>query len=211
MEKGTQSNEIYERERIKTHPPTQILPLKLTRKNQRKTHQFTGNPGKSKGNWPNSCQFPLNFLSFVGLSSHFLGRTVLQKLGRSGGLSQWNALETVLFLPYFRVRRKLPNNTVKPALPALPSNKSYESKTGHNRTPAIVLWIPLKCAPKTAKTEETRRGPEMHGSESSMEDWDADLSPCNFATSHFRAERSSYLLQLRDRPFDSLHLKFYLP
>ena len=35
---------------------------------------------------------------------------------------------------------------------------------------------------------------------------DADLSPCNFATTHFLAERSSLMtLQLRDHPFDSLH------
>ena len=30
-----------------------------------------------------------------------------------------------------------------------------------------------------------RRGPEIRGSRSSMEDCDADLSPCNFATAHF--------------------------
>ena len=36
-------------------------------------------------------------------------------------------------------------------------------------------------------------GPEIHGSQGSMEDWDADLSPCNFATAHFPAEISSFI------------------
>ena len=45
-----------------------------------------------------------------------------------------------------------------------------------------------------------------------MEDWDANLSPCNFATAHFPAERSSLInLQLRDHPFDSLHSEFLSP
>ena len=39
-----------------------------------------------------------------------------------------------------------------------------------------------------------------------MEDWDDGLSPCDFATTHFPAKRSSFVsLELRDRPFDSLH------
>ena len=41
--------------------------------------------------------------------------------------------------------------------------------------------------------QETQRGPEIHESQSYMEDWDADLSPCNFVTAHHPAERSSYL------------------
>ena len=42
-----------------------------------------------------------------------------------------------------------------------------------------------------------------------MEDWGADLSPCDFATTHFPAERSSFItLKLRDHPFDSLHSEF---
>ena len=40
----------------------------------------------------------------------------------------------------------------------------------------------------------------------SSEDGDADLSPCNFATTHLLAERSSFISPyLRDHPFDSLH------
>ena len=39
-----------------------------------------------------------------------------------------------------------------------------------------------------------------------MEDRDADLSPCNFATTRCPAERSSFIsLQFRDHPFDSLN------
>ena len=45
-----------------------------------------------------------------------------------------------------------------------------------------------------------------------MEDWHADLSPCNFATTHFPAERSSLIsLQLRYHPFDSLHSEVLSP
>ena len=38
------------------------------------------------------------------------------------------------------------------------------------------------------RSQETWRGLKTHGSKSSMEDWDAELSPCNFATTHFPAE-----------------------
>ena len=41
------------------------------------------------------------------------------------------------------MHRKLPQSTVKAALP---SNESYESKTGSNRTPATVLWVPLSLS-----------------------------------------------------------------
>ena len=38
------------------------------------------------------------------------------------------------------MHKKLPQSTVKLVLP---SNESYESKTGCNRTLATVLWVPL--------------------------------------------------------------------
>ena len=45
-----------------------------------------------------------------------------------------------------------------------------------------------------------------------MEDWDADLSPCNFATTHVPAEINTFIsLQLRDHPFNSLHPDFLSP
>ena len=45
-----------------------------------------------------------------------------------------------------------------------------------------------------------------------MEDWDADLSLCNFATTHFPAERSSCIsLQLRDHSFNSFYSAFQSP
>ena len=50
-----------------------------------------------------------------------------------------NALETVRFQLYF-VHIEFPQSTVKPVLP---SNESYESQTGSNRTLATVLWVPL--------------------------------------------------------------------
>ena len=56
----------------------------------------------------------------------------------------------------------------------------------------VVELLPKKPSTRGAIFQETRRGPEIHGSQSSMEDWDADLSPCNFATTHFLAERSAF-------------------
>ena len=45
-----------------------------------------------------------------------------------------------------------------------------------------------------------------------MEDWDADLSSCNSATTPFSAERSSLIsLQPCDHPFDSFHSGFLYP
>ena len=52
-------------------------------------------------------------------------------------------LQTVLFKgisTVLWVHQKLPQSTVSQAFP---SNKSYESRAGSNRTPATVLWVPL--------------------------------------------------------------------
>ena len=49
------------------------------------------------------------------------------------------------------MHKKLPQSTVKLVLP---SNESYESKTGCNRTLATVLWAPLKNNSKTEKTKQ---------------------------------------------------------
>ena len=46
-----------------------------------------------------------------------------------------------------------------------------------------------------------RRGPEIHGSQSSMEDWDADLSHCNFVTAHFlQPKKKRIYLPVTSRP-----------
>ena len=47
----------------------------------------------------------------------------------------FKGISTVLW-----VHQRLPQSTVSQAFP---SNKSYESKAGCNRTPATVLWVPL--------------------------------------------------------------------
>ena len=47
----------------------------------------------------------------------------------------FKGISTVLW-----VHQKLPQSTVSYAFP---SNESYESKAGCNRTPATVLWVPL--------------------------------------------------------------------
>ena len=47
------------------------------------------------------------------------------------------------------MHKKLPQSTVKLVLP---SNESYESKTGCNRTLATVLWVPLTVVASTAGT-----------------------------------------------------------
>ena len=47
----------------------------------------------------------------------------------------FKGISTVLW-----VHQELPQSTVSQAFP---SNKSYESKAGCNRTPATVLWVPL--------------------------------------------------------------------
>ena len=47
------------------------------------------------------------------------------------------------------VHKKLPQSTVKLVLP---SNESYESKTGCNRTLATVLWVPLNYTTASATT-----------------------------------------------------------
>ena len=48
------------------------------------------------------------------------------------------------------MHKELPQSTVKLVLP---SNESYESKTGCNRTLAIVLWVPLNFSPQTMRRE----------------------------------------------------------
>ena len=45
-----------------------------------------------------------------------------------------------------------------------------------------------------------KRGTEIHGSQSSMEDWDADLSPCRFATTGFSCTKKQLYLPATSRP-----------
>ena len=40
---------------------------------------------------------------------------------------------------------------------------------------------------------ETQRGAEIYGSQSSLEDWAADLSHCNFVSTRLPAERSMFI------------------
>ena len=49
-------------------------------------------------------------------------------------------------------------------------------------------------------------GSEIHGSYSSLEDGDADVSPCNFTTARFPLSP-----ELRRHPFDSLHSECLSP
>ena len=55
------------------------------------------------------------------------------------------------------MHKKLPQSTVKRVLP---SNESYESKTGCNRTLATVLWVPLRNTTVFSATAfVVRKGP----------------------------------------------------
>ena len=45
---------------------------------------------------------------------------------------------------------------------------------------------------KTSICQETWRDPGIRGSQSSVEDWDAALSSCNFATSHFSCRKECF-------------------
>ena len=53
------------------------------------------------------------------------------------------------------MHKKLPQSTVKLVLP---SNESYESKTGCNRTLATVLWVPLKEGVGEGLAEKVGKG-----------------------------------------------------
>ena len=57
----------------------------------------------------------------------------------------FKGISTVLW-----VHQKNPQSTVSQAFP---SNKSYESKAGCNRTPATVLWVPLTYTTTCAKNK----------------------------------------------------------
>ena len=60
--------------------------------------------------------------------------------------------------------------------------------------------------------QETRRGPEIHGSYSSMKDQDADLSPCNFATTQLpQTEEVLSPCRFTTAHLTACILKFYLP
>ena len=62
-------------------------------------------------------------------------RAIRAMRGKTLRTVPFKGISTVLW-----VHQKLPQSTVSQAFP---SNKSYESKTGCNRTPATVLWVPL--------------------------------------------------------------------
>ena len=63
-------------------------------------------------------------------------RAIRGMRGKSLQTVPFQGISTVLW-----VHQKLPQSTVGQAFP---SNKSYESKAGCNRTPATVLWVPLE-------------------------------------------------------------------
>ena len=72
----------------------------------------------------------------IGLTPEYCGKRPPEQWELWEGGNPWNrTISTVL-----RVHKKLPQSTVKLVLP---SNESYESKTGCNRTLATVLWVPL--------------------------------------------------------------------
>ena len=62
-------------------------------------------------------------------------RAIRAMRGKTLQIVPFKGISTVLW-----VHQKLPQSTVSQAFP---SNKSYESKAGCNRTPATVLWAPL--------------------------------------------------------------------
>ena len=62
-------------------------------------------------------------------------RAIRAMRGKTLQTVPFKRISTVLW-----VQQKLPQSTVSQAFP---SNKSYESKAGCNRTPATVLWVPL--------------------------------------------------------------------
>ena len=64
-----------------------------------------------------------------------------KKAPRAMRAMRGKALENRTISTVLWVHKKPPQSTVKLVLP---SNESYESKTGCNRTPATVLWVPLK-------------------------------------------------------------------
>ena len=81
----------------------------------------------------------------------FLGKTpgvLRKKAPRAIRAMRGKTLQTVPFKgisTVLWVHQKLPQSTVSYAFP---SNESYESKAGCNRTPATVLWVPLICLGK---------------------------------------------------------------
>ena len=64
----------------------------------------------------------------------------------------------------------------------------------HSRAPktTVLVHMPYKFGSWFIRSEHAEVS-RIHGSYSSMVDWDADLSPCNFAASHVPAERSSFI------------------
>ena len=76
---------------------------------------------------------------FVGADPGALWKKTLSAIRATRGTTlqtvPFKGISTVLW-----VYQKLPQSTVSQAFP---SNKSYESKAGCNRTPATVLWVPL--------------------------------------------------------------------
>ena len=75
------------------------------------------------------------------------GRTV-EKARRAMRAMRGKTLETVPFSTVLWVHKKLPQSTIKLVLP---SNESYESKTGCNRTLATILWVPLNIVSVSEK------------------------------------------------------------
>ena len=91
-------------------------------------------------------------------------RAIRAMRGKTLQTVPFKGISTVLW-----VHQKLPQSTVSRPFPG---NTSYESKTGCNRTPATVLWVPLNLArgPRTLwnrkeENRQNRRNPRNQGNE----------------------------------------------
>ena len=94
--------------------------------------------------WKKPCQkWTANFcspLSIFGEAPWAAPGVLWKKAPRAIRAMRGKTLENRTISTVLWVHKKLPQSTVKLVLP---SNESYESKTGCNRTLATVLWVPL--------------------------------------------------------------------
>ena len=135
MEKGPQSNQSYERENPSKpyllrafQPYSECTKIGSPKCRERKCEERNGAESFSEIILPNAVKH----------------RKFPQTVSQNASFCKTVSKCFFLFICVFCFRQKLPQSTVSQAFP---SNKSYESKAGCNRTPATVLWVPLISAP----------------------------------------------------------------
>ena len=108
----------------------------------------------------------------------------------------WSDFQNQRFKPdmgKMRKMRKVPLTPEKQGSGEIPQSTNAENADNVNTKCGKCRWLALLWLASGVPQE-------IHGSQSSMEDWDAELSPCNFCDLSFPGRKKQFSLPVTSRP-----------